>query len=286
MTLTDQDIHVCLRLADDPDETVSEAIIDRLYSVGVSIIPRLEEFIRQSNDAVARANCTTVIRRFRIEPLMDLIEMIRDARSAQSDVDLETAVLLLNRFGRPTEDAETVRSYLDRLAIRCHAAFIKHTPANDLTQVMSLQQVLFEEEGFHGAEHKYHDPDSSYLTSVIRNRTGIPIALSVIYLLLADRIGLEIQGVGMPMHFLVYSPVLDVYPDPFHGGVFLTRDECRAFVERSGMEFNDDMLKPINVCTIVERMVRNLMYAHGSVLDVWEAQALGTFLREISEGQE
>lgn len=285
MTLTDQDIDICFRLADDPDETVSEAIIDRLFSAGPGIIPRLDEFIRTAESTVAREHCTTVLRRFRIEPLMDLIELIREARSTESDIDLENGVLLMNMFGRPCDDVSTVRAYLDALALRCHAAFIKHSPANDLTQVMSLHQILFEEEGFHGAEHRYYDPDSSYLTSVIRNRTGIPIALSVLYLLLADRIGLEMKGIGMPMHFLVYSPVLDVFPDPFHGGIFLTRDECKAFVGRSGIAFSETMIQPIDHCTIIERMVRNLAYAHGSVLDLWEAQALGTFLREISGGQ-
>lgn len=286
MTLTDQDIEICLRLADDPDETVSEAIIDRLFSAGLSIIPRIDEFIRTAESPVAREHCTTVLRRFRIEPLMDLIDMIQDARRSGTDINLESGVLLLNQFGQPRDAVDDIRSYLDELAIRCHAAFIKHSPANDLTQVMSLQQVLFEEEGFHGAEHKYYDPNSSYLTSVIRSHTGIPIALSVIYLLLAERIGLEMRGIGMPMHFLVYSPVLDVYPDPFHGGVFLTRNECQAFVERSGLTFNPTMIEPIDNCTIVERMVRNLAYAHDSVLDLWEAQALGTFLREISGGTE
>lgn len=285
MTLSEQDIDTCLRLVDDPDELVTGMVLDRLYEAGPTIVPRLRNFMSDTQSSVARDHCATLVHRFRTDPLMELCAMVVTARVLSKDVDLEEAMLTLNRFGRPEDDASVITTTLDALALRCHAEFIAMHPANDLTQVMCLHNVLFEEDGFHGAEDTYHDPNSSYLTSVIDRREGIPIALSAIYLLLAERIGLDMHGIGMPLHFIVYSPGLDVFIDPFHGGVFLTREECSGFVDRAGIPFNDAMLAPVRNIDLLERMIRNLIHAHQRIGDLWEAHALHGVLTEIVQGR-
>ena len=68
---------------------------------------------------------------------------------------------------------------------------------------MALNRYLFQEQGFRGNTEEYYDPRNSYLNEVLDRRTGIPITLSTVYMEVARRAGLEVEGVGLPGHFVV-----------------------------------------------------------------------------------
>src|SRR5258708_36521893 len=115
--------------------------------------------------------------------------------------------------------------------------------------VMALNRVLFQEEGFHGNAEEYYDPRNSYLNEVLDRRTGIPISLSTVYMEVARRAGLRVEGVGMPGHFIVrvVAGPRAILIDPFHAGTLLSEDDCqqrlhRIFAGRLNME--PSMLAP------------------------------------------
>lgn len=287
MALFDNDAHAeeirsCLRLADDPDEAVSHAVMDRLYRLGPSIMPQLVSALSTTESMVARHHLERVVHRFKLQPLLELRALIGSALERRTDIDLESAVVLLDAFRDPTSDPRVVRSYLDALALRVHEMFITKAPANDLTQMLCIHEVMFEQERFRGAEDRYHDPDTSYLSSVIASRTGIPIALGIVYQLVAERVGFDVVGIGLPYHYVLYSPALELYIDVFHGGIFITRENCMRFIQQSGLTFDESMLRPLTSLQIIERMIRNLHFAHARCVDLWEAATLQELLRDIS----
>ena len=85
-------------------------------------------------------------------------------------------------------------------------------------------EYLFGDLGFRGNEIDYNDPRNSCLNYVLDRRTGIPIALSVVYIEVARRLGQPVSGVGLPGHFIVeYNDgEFATYIDPFHSGKLLT----------------------------------------------------------------
>ena len=270
-----------LALIDDPDETVHSAVMDRLRSLCPDVIPELRSSLDRVVSSRARDLIFELIHEYQQQPLTDLVRLLKLHVDASTDVDLEEALVLLNGFGHPAANTRSMSTYLDDLALRVHEVFITKTPANDLTHVMALQTILFEEEGFHGASEDYYAPSNSYLTSVIERKEGIPVSLAAIELLVADRIGLDIQGVAMPFHFLLYVPELGLYLDPFQYGTFISRDDCVTFVRRSGLSFDQRMLDPVRNVDIMIRMLRNLALAHERHGEVWEAQAIHAALRDL-----
>ena len=116
-----------------------------------------------------------------------------------------------------------------------------------------LHEVLFEEEKFAGNADDYYAAENSYLPAVLRHRRGLPISLALVYKLVADRLGLNTWGVGLPGHFLVGiddggDDQRSTLVDPFHGGRVLSADEARAHVaEQFGgnVEWSDELLKPV-----------------------------------------
>jgi regulator of sirC expression with transglutaminase-like and TPR domain len=87
--------------------------------------------------------------------------------------------------------------------------------------------VLFQSQGFRGNRDDYFDPKNSFLNEVIDRKRGIPITLSVLYMEVAQRTGLRLEGVGFPGHFLVKVAVEggDIVLDPYNGGEIVGMDQ-------------------------------------------------------------
>lgn len=279
---TDHHLESLIRLLDDDDADVVSTVTDHIVGLGPDIVQPLRDIIRTIPDAVVRGRIEGIIRQFQQGALDDLHRLMLIHRDSGTDIDLESALYLLNGFGRPGDDRETVSDYLDGLALRVHEHFITTTPANDLTQLLAMNSVLFEEEQYQGAVDQYYDPQNSYLTSTIERRRGIPVTLCVLELLLADRSGLTLRPIALPYHFILYCPDIDVYVDPFHHGTFLSRTDCISFVERSGLTFTDGMLEPVRNLDIVIRMMRNLAFAHSKVNESWESHVLQQVLLDVA----
>ena len=142
-------------------------------------------------------------------------------------------------------------SHLDALAAGCR----------DPT-LTGLRRHLFCDEGFRGDDADYHDPRNSLLDQVLSRRLGMPITLSVVMLETARRLSVPLDGVGMPGHFMVRDRVLDdVYVDPYHEGLELTRAQCEArFRSIHGPDalFDPRFLDPVDNRSIVGRVLNNL----------------------------
>ena len=129
-----------------------------------------------------------------------------------------------------------------------------------------LNRALFHEEGFKGNEGDYSSPSNSYLDAVLESRQGIPITLSILYLDIAERLGLECQGVGFPGHFLVkaYAEEGEIIVDPFVGRTIEIAD-CKARLARATgqkLAFHPRMLNPTPSKGILQRVLRNLKLIH------------------------
>jgi regulator of sirC expression with transglutaminase-like and TPR domain len=146
------------------------------------------------------------------------------ARVPDARIDLAEAALIVAAEEYPGLDVGAYQERLDDLA---RAAGERLRAASGAPGAVALlNRFLFEDEGFAGDRDAYYDPKNSFLNDVIDRRRGIPITLSILYMEVARRVGLEIRGVGFPGHFLV-EPVAgeDVFVDPFFGRV-LTRAGC------------------------------------------------------------
>jgi regulator of sirC expression with transglutaminase-like and TPR domain len=125
------------------------------------------------------------------------------ASLVQSDVDFPVleAAASLAQDEEPTLDVQQVLDDVARLLKRITARV--PTEADDLTRLAILTQVFYKEMGFGVNANDYYAPDNSYLNEVLRTRRGLPISLAVIWLELAQGLGLHAQGVSFPGHFLV-----------------------------------------------------------------------------------
>ena len=136
---------------------------------------------------------------------------------ARDPVPLDEAVLAIAEEEYPDLDPAASLRALDRLAERVSAAAGER--ARPVSVLRALRSVLADDERFRGNPDHYYDPRNSFLNEVLERRLGIPITLSIVYLEVARRVGLRLEGVGFPGHFLVRSPAPNglYVADPFEG---------------------------------------------------------------------
>jgi regulator of sirC expression with transglutaminase-like and TPR domain len=157
---------------------------------------------------------------------------------------------------------ESYLEQLDRIADRARIIASSNPATTDL--VMALNTVLFDELRFKGNSVNYYDPRNSYLNEVLDRRLGIPITLSVVYMEVAKRIGITIQGVGLPGHFIVklVSGAEELFIDPFNGGNVVGEAGCADLVETTTggrTRLLPQHLMPVNNRQILTRMLSNIL---------------------------
>lgn len=146
-------------------------------------------------------------------------------RQPETDLNLARAALLIARDDYPDLNIEGELDRLDNMAAEVRSR-LPSAPAVE-QQLAALNEYLFNEVGFSGNNRDYYDPRNSFLNEVLARKLGIPITLSVVYLEVGWRLGLQLQGVGFPGHFLVKAELEQgiAVLDPFFGGRSLSADE-------------------------------------------------------------
>ena len=200
------------------------------------------------------------------------------ARLALSpDPDLAVAALMIARLEHPRLDAgpyierlETLgREAAARVAAADHRAYSRAPADVDAelwAQVATLNDYLFQELGFVGNDTKYEDPRNSCLNEVLDRRTGIPITLALVYMEIARRAGVAVEGINFPGHFLLrcrarLPHARDLIIDAFHGGALLSEDACRVLLRRHAgddVEWSGRVLVHATKPQILCRMLVNL----------------------------
>jgi regulator of sirC expression with transglutaminase-like and TPR domain len=166
-----------------------------------------------------------------------------------------------------------IAAYLARLDDM--AATLKRRLRPDISPadtIVALNRFLFDELGFTGNAADYYDPRNSFLNEVLDRKRGIPLTLALVYIEIGRRIGLPVQGIAFPAHFLVKCPLREgtVVLDPYAKGISLSLEELKQRIKslRHGVEpprsVMAEMLATASNKDILVRMLRNLkgIYSH------------------------
>jgi regulator of sirC expression with transglutaminase-like and TPR domain len=183
--------------------------------------------------------------------------------------------LLIARDEYPELEAGAYDALLQRYAdeLQPVVAAIEPWPL----KMQAINRHLFEEVGFAGNQTEYYDPRNSYLNQVVERRLGNPISLAMVQMEVARRVGMPLDGVSFPGHFLVRLPVGDsvLVMDPFNRGRPLDVEELRQRAKpHLGGEMPDDealyrILHPASHRAMLMRMLRNLQGVYAERED-WE----------------
>jgi len=172
---------------------------------------------------------------------------------------LEEAALVLARQEYPDLVLTPWIERLDAFAGLVSPLLSNHADAPEIVGV--LNDVLFHDLQFRGNRRNYYDPRNSFLNDVLDRRVGIPITLSIAYMAVARRVGLQLNGTAFPGHFLMVHERVDwpIVIDAFERGRVLLREDCEQLLERADLkEWDNQYLEPVSDLAILRRMLNNL----------------------------
>jgi regulator of sirC expression with transglutaminase-like and TPR domain len=263
-------------LLDDHSPAVRRALLAELKQHGREAQRFLEGLARGPNRMVGwHAQWFLAELKF-ADPVAEFKGFIRSL-----NYELETGALLLSRTVHPDLDVGVCCGLLDQMAARCRELIVE--PATHRDKCRVLNRVLFHEFGFHGNVEHYTDPANSFLDRVLERRKGIPVTLCLVYLLVAQRCGLDLEPVGVPGHFLVgcYVEGSPFFVDPFENGLFRSADEVFELLRRQQVVPKITDLAPTPVREVLHRCCRNLVHHYGLAGQAELAQLFNEFAEEF-----
>jgi regulator of sirC expression with transglutaminase-like and TPR domain len=273
--LDSTEIRSLIKLLDDESEEIVSTVKGKLLENGIASIPSLEEAI-ETGSPVLRERMRSIIHELATAQVRVQLEELRHGEVA--DLDLEAGAFVVARYGYPNEDLKWCSKVLDNFAQELDSRLDTHDDPLDI--ISTVSRFLSFERGFKGDIEDYYNPENSYINRVLERRTGLPISLCIIYLLVAKRLNIPLFGVGMPGHFLLKYEVgeKEIFLDPFRGAKLLSRADCRDFIEATGYGFREEYFSTVTNRQILERMIRNLMLAYRQKGESDRIQSLQSFL--------
>ena len=132
-----------------------------------------------------------------------------------------------------------------------------------LKVVQEINQYLFAEQNFSGNDHDYYDPRNSFITDVLDRRLGIPLSLSIVYMVIGDRLGFPMEGISFPGHFIIrpQHPDIEIFIDPYNKGEILFPEDCaNKLTQLYGrvIPLQPEYLEPVGIRRILDRLLNNL----------------------------
>jgi regulator of sirC expression with transglutaminase-like and TPR domain len=233
----------------------------------------------------------------------DVVDALTAASNAPG-TGLAQAALVIARIEYPRLDASAYLARLDGMGDAARRHIERHVDltgdSSHLSCIKGFNAYLFDDQQFVGNRDRYEDPRNSCLNEVLDRRTGIPITLSVVYMEVGRRAGLQVDGVNFPGHFLVRFPEpagrgpRGLIIDPFHAGALLSEHDCRMLLNlkriyvhmRSFPQARDvtELLLAVTPSALSELRDRGLLAYH--LNDISAAlRDLQTYLKLASMGE-
>jgi regulator of sirC expression with transglutaminase-like and TPR domain len=277
-TLREPDRQALAKLLADDDERVLQLLEERLSHMGDEAIAALE-FVVRDGEPSAQQNARQMLGSIRERNAWQALT--RFCATCGDHFDLETACWLLARTRYPELDDFPYRARLDQMARELRERLTGRETPRGTIEVCN--RYLFHTLGYRGNKQDYYDADNSYLNRVLDRRLGIPISLSVLYMLLGRRLNLPLVGIAMPAHFLLTWHTTDVQflIDAFHEGALLNEEDCRELCARLGVAFQPTFLLPATPRMVLLRMCNNLRAIYAE-REPARAEQLGRIIGQLS----
>ncbi len=259
------EVHALIALLDDEDLEVAENVNERLLHWGDEALPLLEQELFNM-DQTQYEKIDRLIKKIRLQ---SLIKLFAEWKNTENQ-NLLDGILLLNKLGYPDLDADGIKKAIHELKLKVWLEL--HYDLTSFEKVKIMNHILFHVFKLKPNTAFYHHPDNSYLNKVLALKTGNPITLSVLYIIIAEMLDIPIKGINVPQHFMLayvdesetlrYDTDVLFYINAFDNGAVFSHEHVQQYIESLGLKPNQDFLEPCSNLDIIKRCCRNLIYSY------------------------
>jgi regulator of sirC expression with transglutaminase-like and TPR domain len=270
-----------IRLLDEPDEKVFETIREKIFSFGTEAIPPLEYAWENSFNPDIQHRIEDIIHMIQKERLkLDLIKWSSDINQ-----DLLSGYMLVSRFQYPDLSQESIIKKVGQISQDVWLEL--NSNLTGLEKVKVINHIMYDINHFSGSVSNMASPENYYINNLLDNKKGSPLALSLLYIIIAQSLKVHIRGVDLPRHFvLAYLdepssqdklPTIDdvlFYINPFNKGAVFTKNEISLFIKQLKLEPKESYYMPCDNPTIIRRLMNELIYIYEKSGNIEKAEDL------------
>jgi len=286
------EINALITLIDDPDESVFSQVQSEIKSYGETIIPYLGHYRDTHHYGELFKN--------RIEDLINDIHVsVTEAELTEwmktEERDLLEGLLIVNRYQYPTLDAREIKKEVWRIRKDIWLELNDNLTALEIINVFN--HILYKEYGFAGNRQNYTAPQNSFLSDLLHTKKGNPLALSMVYQILANSLDVPLYGVNLPNHFILAyvddsalllsdeesngTGVL-FYVNPFSEGAVIHKNEIDDFISHLNLPQKAAYYSPCSNIDMLCRMMNNLIFSFTQLNEGRKAEDIKRLLTVLS----
>ncbi|WP_395617710.1 transglutaminase-like domain-containing protein [Aquirufa sp.] len=257
--MTDAAIKAMIHLLDDSDQEVVSMVEQQIRTLGPSIIPVLEsEWETESLNPILQTKIENLIHDFQWQSVKTRLQVWKES----GGMDLLEGMWILATYRYPDYTYEQLKLEMDQLYYEVWPQMREELHPMD--QVKVLNTAIFEQLKFGPNSKNFHAANNSFINNVLSSKKGNPISLCVIYMWIAQKLGLPIYGVNLPNLFvLTYKQNgLQFYINVFNKGLIFNKIDIDNYIAQLNLTPNEIYYNPCSNLEIIRRVIRNLMMAY------------------------
>ncbi|MEN9702911.1 MAG: hypothetical protein RLZZ209_337 [Bacteroidota bacterium] len=257
--MTDAAIKAMIHLLDDSDQEVVSMVEQQIRTLGPSIIPVLEsEWETESLNPILQSKIENLIHDFQWQSVKTRLQVWKES----GGMDLLEGMWILATYRYPDYSFNDLKVEMDQLYYEVWPQM--REDLHPMDQVKVLNSVMFEQLKFGPNSKNFHAANNSFINNVLSSKKGNPISLCVIYMWIAQKLGLPIYGVNLPNLFvLTYKQKgLQFYINVFNKGLIFNKIDIDNYIAQLNLTPNDIYYNPCSNLEIIRRVLRNLLMAY------------------------
>ena len=280
--MQEKEIKALISLLDDEDEEINVHVKEKIHSLGGYAIPYLESEWENSGlkSPILQKRIEELIHNLQFESVIDRLKIWKEGGA----IDLLEGMWIITTYQYPDFSLEKLRSEIEQIFYEIWIEFKPNLHPTD--QIRILNSVIFDKLKFGPNTKNFHSASNSMLNVVFETRKGNPISLCVIYMLVAQKLGLPVYGVNLPNLFvLTYkNDQVQFYINVFNRGLVFYKSDIDNYIGQLNLKASEIFYEPCSNIEIIKRVLRNLALSFEKTGDNEKLKEIEILMTAISDG--
>lgn len=264
--MDNKEVFALINLLDDPDEDIFQHVKDELFLLGEKAIPVLQDAWESSFGFSHKKR--SVVLQSRIEDLIHAIQFTFITKELTRWIKKEGSLLdgtqIIAKYQYPDLDQKKIKKQIELIKEDVQFRLKKSYSPNENIQIMN--KVFFDLYNYRGNTQNFHAPQNSFINDVLETKTGNPLSLCILYIIIGRMVGLPLYGINLPKHFIACYKTNDedveFYINPFSRGAIFNRRDITDFLKQLEVEPKMSFFQPCSNVDMIERCLVNLDYSY------------------------
>lgn len=280
MELDKNEFKALVSLLEDEDEEVNRHVEGKIMSLGSDIIPFLEEQWENSFDPTIQRKIEDMIHTLQFTQLKERFRAWKES----GEQSLLEGMWLISLYQYPDTELNDINKEIEQIYYDIWVELKEDLHPYD--QIKIINGALFTKLKFRANTKNFHSPNNSFLKSVLESKKGNPISLSVVYMLVAEKLGLPVYGVNLPNLFIITykNDEVQFYVNAFNRGLIFSKKDIDNYLANLNLTPKPIYYEPCSNEDIIKRVLRNLIMAFDKLGEHHRSEEIKELLIEVSGG--